>query len=141
MRSPSSAKKGYVPSLIGAYLGALVIGGPIAGLSLLTVGWLAFSDVTDALLMAIATAGAAGVVAGSGIGAARTLRRSQFELATTTGAILASLLTILFLVGLISSGTAVQSSWFVPLGVAAMPSPLAARWIAIQTGSKERGRT
>ncbi|MBA2725705.1 MAG: hypothetical protein H0U53_06930 [Actinobacteria bacterium] len=127
-------ENGYIPTVLGAYLGALVIGGPIAGVSLLTVGELVFSDVTDAALIAITTTGAAGVVVGSGTGATWMLRRRHHTAAAITGTILASLLTILFLVGLISAGTAAQSSWFVPLGVAAMTSPLVARWLAIQIG-------
>lgn len=118
--------------MLGALLGAAILGVPIGGACLLIVGMIMFSDVSDAVFIGISTFAAGATILGAALGTRWMLERRSFPESRMTAVILATLLAGLFLLGVVSSGTHLQSSLFVPLTAAAPVTPLLARWIALR---------
>lgn len=104
------------------------------------LGFLAFSDASDAVFIGISTLAACATILGAALGTRGVLQRRELPAPTSTAVVLSILLGILFLIGVVSSGTELQSSLFVPLTAAAPAAPFLARWIALRaTGDRPRG--
>lgn len=116
-------------------MGATLVGIPTMILLVSILGAFAFDDVVDIYFIAASTLAALLVAFGSCVGCRWALRRRGSPAANRTAAILGVVLVSLFIVGLVSSPTELQSSLFPYLSVAAVPSPLLAHFLAIRSNS------
>lgn len=124
--------KAYLWAELGGLGGAVAFGIP-AGL-----GWGAaiaplLFTADGSYLVLVTGAALAVVIVGSALGCRFLLRRRGAPHAGRTAVLLAILLSILYLVGLWSSDTWLQSDLLPYLAVAAPFMPLVARWIAERT--------
>jgi hypothetical protein len=118
---------GFVAAELGALMGALIAGLPSGLVAILLLGNLAFADVPDWILISISTIAVAMIVGGSCLGCRWLLNRRGFDGSSATALTLVGLLAFLYLVGALSSGTALQSRLFPWLAAAAPAMPLIAR--------------
>jgi hypothetical protein len=121
--------RGYLWAELGALGGAVVTGVPAGvawGGAILPFlfsadGW--YLVMVSGLALAVAAAGAA-------FGCRWALRRKGLPAAERTAVVLAALLTLLYLIGLWSSDTWLQSDLLPYLTAVAPLTPLSARWLA-----------
>ncbi len=132
VEAEETPRSGYAAALLGALLGALVLGVPIGAACFFVMGMVAFSDVDDAALIGISSVAAGATIVGAAWGTRTLLRRRALPRPGPTAVLLSILLGILFLVGVVSSGTEFQSDLFVPLTAVAPLMPLLARWVALR---------
>ena len=132
----NSHARGYLWAELGAILGAIVAGIP-AGLAwMLIIGELIFS--ADWVLVPATGLPLAAVAFGAVFGCRFALRRQAQSDAERTAWSLGAILIALYIVGLWSSDTSLQSDLLPYLAAAAPLSPLAARWLSLRRHENRR---